>query len=136
MSRELHDKLVEAEINPDRVLQSATKKIMRKFNQRFHPADSIVYAYGTHNNTATFTSIRAFPRRASDAYVACQHGPKFRIGTQGPDELPPLIALGNKTIPGRKLTGQANMPIESPLITLIGSRTHSEWSSISKPSRS
>jgi hypothetical protein len=28
-----------AGINPDRVLQSTTKTIMGKFNERFHPAD-------------------------------------------------------------------------------------------------
>ena len=32
MSRELHDKLVEAGINPDRVLQSTMKKSMGKFS--------------------------------------------------------------------------------------------------------
>ena len=37
MSRELHDKLVEAGINPDRVLQSTMGKVMRKFAERFHP---------------------------------------------------------------------------------------------------
>jgi hypothetical protein len=41
MSGELHDKLVETGINPDCVLQSTTKNIMGKFNERFHPADSI-----------------------------------------------------------------------------------------------
>ena len=46
MSREIHDRLIEAGINPDRVLQSTTTKIMGKFNERFHPADSSGYAYG------------------------------------------------------------------------------------------
>ena len=38
-------KLVEIGINPDRVSQSTTKNIMAKLNERFHPADSIGYAY-------------------------------------------------------------------------------------------
>jgi hypothetical protein len=32
-------------------LQSTTKKIMGKLNERFHPADSIGYAYGIHHDT-------------------------------------------------------------------------------------
>ena len=55
MSREMHDRLVDAGINPDRVLQSATKKIMGKFNERFHPADSIGYAYGIHHTLKSYT---------------------------------------------------------------------------------
>ena len=42
MSREMHDKLVDAGINPYRLLQSATKKIMGKFNERFHPAATLL----------------------------------------------------------------------------------------------
>ena len=42
MSREMHDKLVDAGINPSRLLQSATKKIMGKFNERFHPAATLL----------------------------------------------------------------------------------------------
>ena len=72
MSRELHDKLVEAGINPDRVLQSTTKKIMGKFNERFHPADSIGYAYGIHHDTDNLhIHVALCPRTARGAYVGC-----------------------------------------------------------------
>ena len=72
MSRELHDKLVETGINPDRVLQSTTKKIMGKFNERFHPADSIGYAYGIHHDTDNLhVHVALCPRTARGAYVGC-----------------------------------------------------------------
>ena len=72
MSSELHDKLVEAGINPDRVLQSTTKTIMGKFNERFHPADSIGYAYGIHHDTDNLhVHVALCPRTARGAYVGC-----------------------------------------------------------------
>jgi hypothetical protein len=72
MSREMHDKLVDAGITPDRVLQSATKKIMGKFNERFHPADSIGYAYGIHHDTDNLhIHLALCPRTALGAYVGC-----------------------------------------------------------------
>ena len=72
MSRKLHDKLVEAGINPDRVLQSTTKKVMGKFNERFHPADSIGYAYGIHHDTDNLhIHVALCPRTARGAYVGC-----------------------------------------------------------------
>ena len=72
MSRELHDKLVDAGINPDRVLQSTTKKIMGKFAERFHPADSIGYAYGIHHDTDHLhVHVALCPRTARGAYVGC-----------------------------------------------------------------
>ena len=72
MSREMHDKLVDAGISPDRVLQSATKEIMGKFNERFHPSDSIGYAYGIHHDTDNLhVHIALCPRTARGAYVGC-----------------------------------------------------------------
>jgi hypothetical protein len=72
MSRELHDKLIETGINPDRVLQSATKSIMGKFNERFHPEDSIGYAYGIHHDTDNLhVHVALCPRTARGAYVGC-----------------------------------------------------------------
>jgi hypothetical protein len=72
MSRELHDKLVEAGINPDRVLQFTTKKIMGRFVERFHPADSIGYAYGIHHDTDHLhVHVALCPRTARGAYVGC-----------------------------------------------------------------
>jgi len=72
MSRELHDKLVAAGINPDRMLQSTMKKVMAKFGEQFHPADPIGYAYGIHHDTGQSSCpCRALPahceRRMSDA---------------------------------------------------------------------
>jgi hypothetical protein len=70
MSRELHDKLVK--INPDRVLQPATKNIMGKFNERFRPADSIGYAYGIHHDTDNLhVHVALCPRTARGAYFGC-----------------------------------------------------------------
>jgi hypothetical protein len=72
MSRELHDKLVAAGINPDRVLQSTMKKIMGKFSERFHPSDSIGYAYGIHHDTDNLhVHVALCPRTARGAYVGC-----------------------------------------------------------------
>jgi len=72
MSRELHDKLVASGINPDRVLQSTTKKIMAKFAERFHPADSIGYAYGIHHDTDNLhVHVALCPRTQRGAYVGC-----------------------------------------------------------------
>jgi hypothetical protein len=72
MSREMHDRLVEAGINPDRVLQSTTKKVMEKFRQRFHPADSIGYSYGIHHDTDNLhVHVALCPRTARGAYVGC-----------------------------------------------------------------
>ena len=65
MSREMHDNLVDAGISPDRVLQSTTKKIMGKFNERFHPADSIGYAYGIHRHRQSSRPCRALPAHAA-----------------------------------------------------------------------
>ena len=62
MSRQLHDELVAAGINPDRVLQSTMKKIMGKFSERFHPADSMGYAYGLHHDTDNL-HVALCPRR-------------------------------------------------------------------------
>ena len=41
MSKEQHDALTDAGINPDQVLHSTMKKVMRRFNERYHPNDSI-----------------------------------------------------------------------------------------------
>jgi hypothetical protein len=54
------------------VLQSATKKVMGKFNERFHPADSIGYAYGIHHDTDNLhVHVALCPRTARGAYVGC-----------------------------------------------------------------
>lgn len=72
MSCELHDKLVSAGISPDRVLQTTTKKMMAKFAERFHSADSIGYAYGLHHDTDNLhVHIALCPRSERGAYVGC-----------------------------------------------------------------
>ena len=72
MSAPFHDKLVEAGINPDRVLQTTMKKIMKKFAERFHPADAIGYAYGIHHDTDNLhVHVALCPRTAKGAYVGC-----------------------------------------------------------------
>ena len=81
MSREMHDNLVDAGISPDRVLQSTTKKIMGKFNERFHPADSIGYAYGIHHDTDNLhIHVALCPRTARGEYVGCSTARKPASG--------------------------------------------------------
>ena len=89
MSREMLDKLIDAGINPDRVLQTTTKGIMGKFNERFHPADSIGYACGIHHDTHNLhIHVALCPRTARGAYVGCSsrsmnEDPKRRRGPDG-----------------------------------------------------
>lgn len=72
MSRQFHDQLVDAGINPDRVLQITLKKIMRIFSDRFHPHDGIGYAYGIHHDTDNLhVHVALCPRTAKGAYVGC-----------------------------------------------------------------
>jgi hypothetical protein len=72
MSRELHDKLVESGINPDRVLQSTMKKVMGKFADRFHADDAIGYAYGIHHDTDNLhVHVALCPRTVKGKYVGC-----------------------------------------------------------------
>jgi hypothetical protein len=45
---------------------------MGKFNERFHPADSIGYAYGIHHDTDNLhVHVALCPRTARGAYVEC-----------------------------------------------------------------
>ena len=70
MSKEQHDALTDAGINPDQVLHSTMKKVMRRFNERFHPNDSIGYAYGLHHDTANLhVHVAICPRTANGSYV-------------------------------------------------------------------
>ncbi len=72
MSKEQHDALVAAGINPDRVLHSSLKKVMRKFAETFHPRDSIGFAYGLHHDTGNLHAHLALcPRTAKGSYVGC-----------------------------------------------------------------
>jgi hypothetical protein len=72
MSKEQHDALVAAGINPDHVLHSSLKKVMRKFAEKFHPGDSIGFAYGLHHDTPHLHAHLALcPRTAKGRYVGC-----------------------------------------------------------------
>ena len=105
MSREMHDKLVEARINPDRVLQSTTKKVMGKFNERFHPADSIGYAYGIHHDTDNLHVHVAFcPAHGKRRVCRMQHHPDSIIGTQGPDGISALVFRAGKISAGKRFS--------------------------------
>lgn len=72
MSREQHDALVSAGLNPDQVLHSTMKKVMRKFAEAFHAGDSIGYAYGLHHDTDNLhVHVALCPRTAKGRYVGC-----------------------------------------------------------------
>jgi len=72
MSETFHDRLVNAGINPDRVLQTTMKKVMRKFADRFHAGDAIGYAYGIHHDTDNLhVHVALCPRTAKGSYVGC-----------------------------------------------------------------
>jgi hypothetical protein len=72
MSKEQHDALTDAGINPDQVLHSTMKKVMRRFNERYHPNDSIGYAYGIHHDTAHLhVHVAICPRTENGSYVGC-----------------------------------------------------------------
>jgi hypothetical protein len=48
------------------------KKVTRRFNERFHPNDSIGYAYGLHHDTANLhVHVAICPRTESGSYVGC-----------------------------------------------------------------
>lgn len=67
-----HDALVSAGINPDQVLHSTMKKMMRKFAEKFHPGDAIGFAYGLHHDTAhPHVHVTLCPRTAKGNYVGC-----------------------------------------------------------------
>lgn len=72
MSSEWHNDLVAAGLNPDRVLHSTMKKVMGKFAEKFHAADSIGYAYGFHHDTDNLhVHVALCPRTAKGSYVGC-----------------------------------------------------------------
>ncbi|MGB7838700.1 MAG: hypothetical protein WBL40_11385, partial [Terrimicrobiaceae bacterium] len=80
MSKEQHDALVAAGISPDRVLHSSLKKAMRRFAEKFHPGDSIGYAYGLHHDTEHLHAhVAICPRTAKGRYVGCSTS-RFKHG--------------------------------------------------------
>jgi hypothetical protein len=80
MSKEQHDALVAAGINPDQVLHSSLKKVMRRFAEKFHPGDSIGFAYGLHHDTPHLHAhVALCPRTANGRYVGCSTS-RFKAG--------------------------------------------------------
>ena len=72
MSTPFHDKLVGVGLNPDTVLLSTLKKMMRDFQEKFHPTDSIGYAYGLHHDTDNLhIHVALCPRTKNGTYVGC-----------------------------------------------------------------
>ena len=70
MSTAFHDKLVVTGINPDIVLRSSLKTVLNRFQQQFHPTDSIGYAYGLHHDTDNVHAhVAICPRTAKGHYV-------------------------------------------------------------------
>ena len=67
MSKEQHDALVAVGINPDHVLHSSLKKVMRKFAERFHSGDSISSLTDCITTRRTFTPISRFVRARREA---------------------------------------------------------------------
>ena len=51
MSDELNEKVSSSGLNPDMVLISHMKKVMKTFQDKFYPHDRIGYAYGLHHDT-------------------------------------------------------------------------------------
>ena len=87
MSKEQNDALTDAGINPDQVLHSTMKKVMRKFNERFHPNDSIGCAYGIHHDTANLhVHVAICPRTANfRAFVSsCRRVSGRRVASRPP----------------------------------------------------
>ena len=64
MSNEMHDALVDAGINPDRVLHSSDEENHAEVRREISSGDSIGYAYGMHHDTDTPSR----PRRALPAH--------------------------------------------------------------------
>jgi hypothetical protein len=81
MSREQHDPLVAAGINPDQVLQSSLKKVMRKFAEKFHPGDAIGFAYGLHHDTELISRYARARRKAAMSGAA--HRDSSKASTNG-----------------------------------------------------
>ena len=72
MSTEMHDALVKASLNPDSVLHRSMKQVMRQFQEKFHPGDSIGYAYGIHHDTDNLhVHVALCPRTKEGRYVGC-----------------------------------------------------------------
>lgn len=81
MSQPMHDALVASHINPDAILYQSMKKVMRQFQEKFHPGDSIGYAYGIHHDTDNLhVHVALCPRTKEGRYVGCStpKNPKHR----------------------------------------------------------
>jgi hypothetical protein len=66
MSKEQHDALAGAGINPDQVLHSTMKRVMLKFNQTYHPGD-----FAGYDTAQLHVHVAICPRTANGKYVGC-----------------------------------------------------------------
>jgi hypothetical protein len=83
MSKELHDACLKSGVSPERVLHKSMKTMMRKFQEKFHPADRIGYAYGFHHDTDHLhVHVALCPRTESGQYVGVST-PKYKINRSG-----------------------------------------------------
>lgn len=98
MSTPQHDAFVTVGINPDQVLHSTMKKIMKKFGERFHEGDSIGYAYGVHHDTDNLhVHVALCPRTKLGRYVGCSTSSTKKSGNKNQmDYLRECFELENK----------------------------------------
>jgi hypothetical protein len=65
-----------------RSLHSSLKKVMRKFAEKYHPGDSIGFAYGLHHDRGTFTRpsrvVSAHSQRPLRGFTAKRNANLFR----------------------------------------------------------
>ncbi len=75
---------------------------MRKFNDRFHPADAIGYAYGIHHDTDHLhVHVALCPRTQRGAYIGCSTTRSPHQWTQGPDGIFAVVLRARKPPVGK-----------------------------------
>jgi hypothetical protein len=128
MSKEEHDALTDAGINPDQVLHSTMKKVMQRFNERYHPNDSIGYAYGIHHDTAHLHAhVAICPRTEMGAMSAAARRDRASPGTRS-RWTASNHGSKSRTPAGRKFSVRhSNWKRRYPnALTSIGSFSHSD----------
>ena len=130
MSKEQHDALTDAGINPDQVLHSTLKKVMRRFNERFHPNDSIGYAYGLHHDTANLhMHVAICPRTENGSYVGCSTSRSTPVQAQEADGLHQIMVRDRELPLGEKSklpTETGRDPFQAPRRGQAGLFTETE----------
>jgi len=87
MSREFHGSLLASGLNPDAILHRSMKKVMRQFQERFHPGDKIGYAYGFHHDTDNLhVHVALCPRSFYGKYVGCSSQLKSKKTDNGQND--------------------------------------------------